>query len=276
MICGPIAGDEIFRRYRETEHLRMKARRHRVPAKKSRRRELTPPEAPAYREFLDRAKGTLPEIVTEGDLDTLNSALGHLFSLLRLARQQFDEGRNGGRDGAFTALGAYWMFVTLFREPLAESLEVPILRLQDALAKLDDNFVSPIVQPIRRRGRATASYAHANLKGLAAGTVKRLTDLDLSRKEAHRRVAMVLDSLGVRPERGSGRVTPSTVKNWCDEVSSDVGRSGAAAEMYDSMFARAEEQERFAAMSRDDARRHALDIMAHWVRTVFPELQKAS
>jgi hypothetical protein len=233
-----------------------------------------PLEKQQYLEFLERAKGTLPEIVTEADLDKLNSALSFLFALLRQARRQFDEEGDAGRKGAFTALGAYWMFVALFKQPLSESLQVPILRLQDALAGLEEGTASPMITPIRRSGRARSSNAHATLRGQAAGTVKRLVDSGLSRAEARKRVAKTLANLGVRPERGSGGLTPSTVKNWCDEISSDVGRHGTAAKMYDSMFARAEEQQRFAAMSKDDARRTALNTMAHWVQEVFPELKK--
>jgi hypothetical protein len=254
----------------------MKARRRRIPASKSRLEDLPPAQAPAYLEFLDRAKGTFPESVTEGDLDALNSAFSLLFSLLRQARVQFDEEGDGGRAGAFTALGACWMFVALFKRPLAESLQVPILRLMDALAALESGTVSPMMVPIRRRGRAPSSNAHATLRGHAAGTVRRLMDIGLSRAEAHKSVAKALANLGVRPERGSGTVTPSTVKNWCDEVSSDVGRRGVAAQMYDSMFARTEEQQRFAEMSKENGRRYALDSMAQWVKVFFPELQKAT
>jgi hypothetical protein len=225
-------------------------------------------------EFLDRAKGTLPEVITEANLDTLNTALSFFFALLRLARRQFDEKGDASRAAAFTALGAYWMFVAVFKQPLAESLQVPILRLLDAVAALENGTVSPLVTPIRHRGRTRSSNAHATLRGHAAGTVKRLVDKGTSRSEAHRRVAKVLANLGVRPERGSGAVTPSTVKNWCNEVSVDVGRHGVAAQMYDSMYARAEEQQRYAAMSKDDAQRFALDAMASWVQAVFPELQK--
>ena len=65
-----------------------------------------------------------------------------------------DKEGDGGRAAAFTALGACWMFVALFRQPLAESLKVPILRLQDALAGLESGSVAPMMVPIRRRGRA--------------------------------------------------------------------------------------------------------------------------
>jgi hypothetical protein len=41
---------------------------------------------------------------------------------------------------------------------------VPILRLQDALASLEQNRVEPIVQPVQRTGRAPSSDAYGSLK----------------------------------------------------------------------------------------------------------------
>jgi hypothetical protein len=234
---------------------------------------IPPQEQPPYREFLDRNQGTLPEFIGKTHLDTLNSALGFLFARLREARRLFDQEGDNGRTGAFTALAAAWMFIVLFKEPLAESLQVPILRLQDALFGLDNNLVSPIVKPIRRRGRAPSSQAHATLKGHAAGTVRRLVDTGLGRVDAYKAVAKKLTDLGLRAERGPGWITATTVKNWCDEVSSDVSLRGTPALTYDSMFARPEEQ-RFSAMPKVQARRFALDSLAGWVHSVFPELQK--
>ena len=83
--------------------------------------------------------GTLPETIGEADLEKLNLALGFLFSQLREARAQFEQKGDNGRLGACNALGALWQFITLFRAPYAQSLQVPILRLQDALASLEQN-----------------------------------------------------------------------------------------------------------------------------------------
>src|SRR5262249_21866420 len=87
--------------------------------------------------FADRNKGTLPESITEVDLETLNTALRFLFARLREARRQFESEGDDGRAGAFTALAATWMFITLFKEPFAEDLQVPVLHLQQALALLE-------------------------------------------------------------------------------------------------------------------------------------------
>jgi hypothetical protein len=129
------------------------------------------------------------------------SGLGFLFGRLREAQAEFHEEGDNGRRGAFTALAASWMFITLFRTPFEEELYVPILRLQDALAMLDKNRVEPIVKPARRSGRAPSSNTYLCLKGYAATTVELLLQAGLTRDDARRAVATQLRQLGVRPER---------------------------------------------------------------------------
>jgi hypothetical protein len=208
------------------------------------------PDDPPFLEFWKRAKGTLPETIAEADLNTLNSGLGFLFGRLREAQAEFHEEGDNGRRGAFTALAASWMFITLFRTPFEEELYVPILRLQDALAMLDKNRVEPIVKPARRSGRAPSSNTYLCLKGYAATTVELLLQAGLTRDDACRAVATQLRQLGVRPERGSGPVTAITVRNWRDDVSSDVGRLGIAAMMYDKKLA-SNKREGFSELPKD-------------------------
>ena len=130
-----------------------------------------------------------------------------------------------------------WRFVVLFKSPLEELLQVPILNLQTALVALkEEQRVAPILKPVARRGRAPSSHLHATLRGHAAGTVKRLVETGLDRQRAHKAVAKQLEKLGVRPGRGSGVVTATTVRNWCDEVSSDVRREGYSRDDDNSMF----------------------------------------
>jgi hypothetical protein len=224
-------------------------------------------------EFWNQFKGTLPNRIADAELSTLNSALDVLFDRLREARTQFEREGDNGRRGAFTAVSAFRMFITLFRAPCQEDLSVPILRLEDALWGLDVNRVDPIVRPVRRSGRAPSSHAYASMKGHAAATVQRLLLAGLGRPEAHQEVATQLAQLGVRPERRSGTVKATTVKNWCDEVSSDVGRHSTAALMYDEML-KPTELDRFLALPKDEARRFALQSLAARVRSLFPELQK--
>jgi hypothetical protein len=131
---------------------------------------------------------------------------------------------------------------------------MPILNLQNALAALEKNNVSPILEPVALSGRAASSDAHRALKGAAAGTVKRLLEAGLDRKQALKVVAKALAEQGVRPERGSGAITGNTVRHWCEKVAEDEGRRGTAAMVYDSMFT-AQESERFSALPSDQTGR---------------------
>jgi hypothetical protein len=220
-------------------------------------------------EFVARAKGALPETITETDLDALNSGLQFFFADLREAQRRF-EAEEDGRLGAFTALGAMWRFIMLFKAPHAEALQVPIIRLQDALAMLENNLVMPMLKPRPRPGRAPSSHAHATLRGNAAGTVQLLWKTGLDRQQACRVVANQLKELGVRSERGSGNVTANTVRHWCEEVAGDVGRHGTAAMAYDSMLSGIEPK--ISALMQEQARRWALDSLTAFVQRLFPEM----
>jgi hypothetical protein len=230
---------------------------------------------PPFLEFLDRYRGTLPEIIGRADLIVLNAALSFLFAHLREARRLFDEKGDAGRLAAFTALGALVQFVLLFEKPNSETLHTPILRLQDALISLEKNSVLPIVTPTSRRGRGGSSQMHLALKGHVAGTIRRLVSVGVDQSDAQQKVAALLRRRGVRAERGPGQVTTGTVRNWCNEVSSDVGRKGTAALVYDDMFAECEER-RFVTLSQAEARRFALECLSNWVQWQFPELRKAT
>jgi hypothetical protein len=221
--------------------------------------------------FADRNKGTLPESITEVDLETLNTALRFLFARLREARRQFESEGDDGRAGAFTALAATWMFITLFKEPFAEDLQVPVLHLQQALALLEKNVVLPILKPTRKSGSAVSSYVRAAVKGCAAGTVQRLLETGMSPSEAHQAVSkVVLTDVGIRPERRDGKTTRTTVRHWCDDVASDVGRHGMAAVKYDTMFTHSE-REKFLLLPNDHAKRYyALEKLAAYVQALLP------
>jgi hypothetical protein len=224
--------------------------------------------------FLDRMKGTIPELITVGDLETLNAGLGFLFADLRRALQLFEQSEGHGRAGAVKALGAIWRLVALFKQPYAESLILPILRLQDALLALDQNTVAPMLRRVRRPGRGGSTGVRAALKGHAVGTVEQLVQAGVPRPQAHAKVAKVLIELAVRPERGSRPITATTVRHWCDEVAADVGRRSEAAVVYDGMFT-ADERQRFSLLPTGQARHSfALKSLASWVRAVLPELRK--
>jgi hypothetical protein len=223
--------------------------------------------------------GTLPETIVAGDLEILNSGLHLLFADLRRAYQYFQDGEGNGRGGASTALGALCRFIMLFEKPLAEGLQLPILDLQQALAALEDNNVSPMLEPLRHRGRAKSSDAREALKGHVAGTVQRLLQAGINSDDAHRRVAEELEKRGVRAERGAGNVTATTVRHWCDEVDTDVERRGTAAVVYDSMFT-VSERENFSFLVWLDRNQKgvehlpapvfALKSLAAFVAAIFP------
>jgi hypothetical protein len=195
------------------------------------------------------------------------------FADLRAAWELYQRSEGHGRAGAIKAISAAWRLIALFEKPFSENLHLPILRLHDALTALDDNNVSSMLQPVPRTGRADSIGARTALKGYVAGTVMRLLEARVSRREAHREVAKVLLQRGVRPERGPGQVTSDTVRHWCDEVAADVGRKDNAAMVCDGMFT-PEERTKFARLPSDQKKQQfALASLADFVAAVFPEMR---
>jgi hypothetical protein len=222
------------------------------------------------KDFLDRTKGTLPEQIAAADLEKFNTGLGFFFSYLRGASEVYYQSADGGRRGAIIALDAAWRLVALFKQPLSENLFLPLLHLRDALGKLDEGTVAPMLtKPVRRRGRTTSTDARAALRGHAAGTVERLVEAGLPLEDARALVAEALNERGVRPERGSGQITARTVRTWCEEVAADVGRHGTAAIVYDGMFTD-DERRRFSGLPSDQRRSAlALNSLAGFVRAHY-------
>jgi hypothetical protein len=109
------------------------------------------------------------------------------------------------------------------------------------------------------------------LKAHAAATVRLLQQAGLARADAHKAVAKVLSQLGVRPERGSGTITAITVRNWCDEVAR-ADRHDTVAMMHQHKLDRG--QTMLSGLSQDEARQSALEVLTHWVGTLFPKLRK--
>jgi hypothetical protein len=200
-----------------------------------------PDERPAHTRFFDQHEGTLPELIDETHLEILNAALAFVFVLLRQAGQQFHEEGDAGRLAAFTAMGALWRFAALFQRPYAERLHVPIVSLMNALQALDNNSVLPIVRPPRCGGRAPSNHVYLALKGHAVAAVRRLINSGLNEEEAHKSVARELQKLGVRPARGAGQLTATTVRNWCKEVLSDKNRKGTSATIHETTLTDAAE-----------------------------------
>src|SRR5262249_4842386 len=207
-------------------------------------------------------------------LARVNQAREFLLADVRGATSLCLERGDNGRSGAAVTLGAAWRFIVLFDRPHAERLHFPLLRLQDALSALENNQVEAIIKPVARIGRATSSSGRAALMGVAAGAGQRLCDAGIGRAEAVSKVAKARTKVGVRPERGRGPVTATTVRHWCNKVAEDVSRAGAAATVYDSMFT-AEETARFAALQKD-RQAFALKSLVEFVRATFPEIRGAA
>jgi hypothetical protein len=198
----------------------------------------------------------------------LNVGLEFLFADLRTAHEEYVHSQ---RNGALTALGALMRFIWLFKSPLAERLDSPVGALHGALFSLDENIVESLLRPVARAGRSGSSMARQALKGHAAAAVQRLLQAGLPTNDAaHRLIAKKLNKLGIKPERGAGDVTATTVRHWCDEVEQDVGRRGAAAVAYDMTFID-EEIKRFKALPTDKARQdQALSRLTDFVGKLFP------
>jgi hypothetical protein len=225
------------------------------------------PKSDAYVEFFTRRKGTLPEEITSSELQILNSALKSLFAPLREIRPRYQEAEAKDRRLAIRlALSFYCRFIQLFQKPLEEGLDVPILHLNDALGGLDDNLVLPILQPIPKLkgGRSESSDAHKALKGLVAATVTYLCENGFRTPDAHKALAQWLNKLGVRSERGSGDITPTTVRNWCAEVSS-LESTATAAIMYNKMLADSERERLAAAAEKATPESAARNRLILWV-----------
>jgi hypothetical protein len=175
----------------------------------------------------------------------------------------------GSPHGAVMALGALMRFIILFKSCAAERLDVPILVLRGALLDLDEKVVDPLLTPpVRGRGRSRSSMAHEALEAHVAGAVQRLLQTGLYTADAHLRVANELGKLGLKLKRGSGGLTDTTVRHWCDEIAEDVSRSGVAAIVYDGMFT-VDEVKRLERLPRDQARKSALKSLVAFVREVI-------
>ena len=142
-------------------------------------------------------------------------------------------------DGVYLALAAIYAFVSLFRAVGTEGLIAPLMELESALCALDEGVTEPLLKPVRRAksGRPRSTQLRQEFVGTVAYTVKKLCDLDCPQSEAHKAVADDLNRAGTKSDRGSGQVTPRTVRDWCERVSEDFGRHSPAARRYDALMA---------------------------------------
>ena len=224
----------------------------------------------------DNARPLLPEKIRPADLKSFNEALKQFFARLRDVRR-LPPGEMQGRPGAKVALAATSEFLLNFDVVRAESFQVPLLGLQSALRALDDNNAVPLLKPTRTSagGRAPDSPARQALIGIAVGAVGRLRWTQMKPAKAHEAVADVLNEIGIKPGRGSGRIKPRTIREWCGRVAADVGRQSISAINADEMMTD-EWRQKIAALSKSKARRFAKAALHQVVETIRDDAHKTS
>src|SRR5262249_15200652 len=144
---------------------------------------------------------------------------------------------NAGREGVIHSVETTINFLSLFAAVISSSLHAPLGALHDALMSLNDGRVLPLLDPAKKTGRPRASAMRASLIGLVAFTVMRLTETGMQATAAHTTVARELEKAGIKPARGARMITARTIRGWCEEVRSDVGRHGGASQTYNHLIA---------------------------------------
>jgi hypothetical protein len=211
--------------------------------------------ARAFREFVEKFGGTLPEVITEANLPILNEGLRLFFAELRVAAKWFHTGEGDGRGGAVMSVDALWKFIALFDRPLSEGLHMPAQSHFDELTHENPRHLTGVQQVIR---------------GQAAGTVKRLMQAGLSQHEAHKQVAKVLVKHRVSKQRHGQQISANTVRYWCEDVAADVSRKGMAAIAFDRMFTEMDNTF-YASLPSDGERRNcALRALSDFLHNVAP------
>jgi hypothetical protein len=232
-----------------------------LPRPDDKERRKSAPRKPATRAASPSVRGILPDYIGPDDLSRLNEALQLLFGELREAAELYRSAENGGRDGARRAVGAVAKFLTSFQAVKEEKLQAPLLLLVNALIALDNNLVEPMVKPRSRRGRAPATLARQTVKAAAAYVVRRFQDFGCNRTAACQDVAKQLRELRIKPDRGSGQITARTVREWCDAINADIGRSDFAGWMFDRFIANSPYM-----APRKEARQVLFDWLGYCVR----------
>ncbi len=159
----------------------------------------------------------------------------HLITELREAKRLYLEVEDAGRAGVRSGLDAVIGFLQCFRQVDDENLSVPLVALSGALYDLDRGVPTPLLPIGRRRGRKANSLARLGLCGAAALTLDLLMRTGLTQMEAAKRVADLLNKLGVTRHGGrGGAIRPKTVINWREQISADYGK-GVSAEFYEEL-----------------------------------------
>jgi hypothetical protein len=163
----------------------------------------------------------------------LNAAIERLLSDLRKAKVRFDTSNNAGRDGSVLALRAVAEFIGQLQPVLHERLHLPLVALHDALESLDSNREKPILKATPKPGHPPASQLHQSMKGHAVFTARALCGLGMQTPRAYSLVAKELSKAGVKSRKG--KMTGDTIAQWDQDVATDVGRHGTAAQACNSL-----------------------------------------
>jgi hypothetical protein len=169
-------------------------------------------------------------------LAAIEDAFNALYAGLVEAKRLFEEGSNGGREGAIHAIESVLKFLECSTAVQSYGLHAPLVALFDAMMNLDNGVVRPILQRVPHSGRSRASAVRESIKGAIAFTVDRLCTTGLPVTSARKLVARTLKEVVLTAERGRHpTVTERTIRGWCEDVAADVSRKGEAAQVFDSL-----------------------------------------
>jgi hypothetical protein len=237
-----------------------------LPRQNNKKRPKVDPLKPATNVASPSVLGGFPDHILPHDLAHLNEGLRWLLCELREATELHRSSVHGGRAGALHAVKTMTAFLMLFDTVNKEGLQAPLALLADALKSLDSNMVEPMMKPLPHSGRAPASDARRSMKGVAAYVVRRLQDFGIDRATACKDVATQLAACDVKPDRGSGKMTARTIREWCDAGDADVGRRGDLAQTIDGLLADPQINNELDALTPKEARRRLLDRLASVAR----------
>ena len=208
--------------------------------------------------------GLLPEVINVADLLKLNVAVAEMHLLLRYAADLRREGQES--EAARTALRAAVTFISRFDTGVRENLLAPLMKITSALMALDEGTVDPLLRPKRKPkgGRTPDTWERQGLIGWAVGAAHRLQWTGLTPGQADREVAAALHQLGIHPNRGSGRLTGRTIREWRERVASDVGGHSATAKAANAMLTDGYKL-RITAMPPREARKAVLKALQSYV-----------
>ncbi len=176
-----------------------------------------------------------PSTPSAEELAAIKAAFDELYSGLFKAKQLFESGRNGGREGAIHAVESVLKFIEKSTVVQSQGYHAPLARLFDDLLSLDDGKVSELLKPRSRSGRAVAGGFYDALRGVAVFTVRRLEATGMAVADARKMVSNKLNGLNVRPARkgskdGGGKITARTLRGWQEGIAADVGFHSTAAQ----------------------------------------------